>query len=313
MTREGAPASLYVPGPGGSADSYNYNVFGGQQFFPFVLGVTEGNPNAQAESSDTYTLGFVMNVPKVDRLTLSLDWWSIKLTDAIGIPGHDTIYRQCLDAQYNSLIGSAPGSHTGAELAANNPFCALIQREYVGGAPLTPGNYGADRKYKAQYINQGGIETAGYDLVVDWRVGNFDVNFQGSLLDNYSEAAFPGAQFVDYTDTSYNNSFQYRTFTTVQYARNSFSVGVRWQHLPEIKPAPGSAPNVLGTDSHDQFDLFGAWRFKDRWQLRGGITNALNADPEVVLATTINHNLGSTNSNYDQVGRSVYLGLTVTL
>jgi outer membrane receptor protein involved in Fe transport len=88
---------------------------------------------------------------------------------------------------------------------------------------------------------------------------------------------------------------------------------VRWQHLPEIKPAPGSAPNVLGTDSHDQFDLFGAWRFKDRWQLRGGITNALNADPEVVLATTINHNLGSTNSNYDQVGRSVYLGLTVTL
>jgi len=313
MTREGAPASLYVPGPGGSADTYNYNVFGGQQFFPFVLGVTEGNPNAQAESSDTYTLGFVMNVPKVDRLTLSLDWWSIKLTDAIGIPGHDTIYRQCLDAQYNSLIGSAPGSHTGAELAANNPFCALIQREYVGGAPLTPGNYGADRKYKAQYINQGGIETAGYDLVVDWRVGNFDVNFQGSLLDNYSEAAFPGAQFVDYTDTSYNNSFQYRTFTTVQYARNSFSVGVRWQHLPEIKPAPGSAPNVLGTDSHDQFDLFGAWRFKDRWQLRGGITNALNADPEVVLATTINHNLGSTNSNYDQVGRSVYLGLTVTL
>ena len=46
-------------------------------------------------------------------------------------------------------------------LAAENPFCALIQREYVGGAPLTPGNYAADRKYKAQFINQGGIKSEG--------------------------------------------------------------------------------------------------------------------------------------------------------
>jgi outer membrane receptor protein involved in Fe transport len=69
----------------------------------------------------------------------------------------------------------------------------------------------------------------------------------------------------------------------------------------------------LDQPGHDQFDLFGSWRFKDRWQLRGGVTNLLNADPEVVNATTINHNLGATNSNYDQVGRSVYLGLTLTL
>jgi hypothetical protein len=78
------------------------------------------------------------------------------------------------------------------------------------------------------------------------RVGNFDVNFQVSLLDNYSEAAFRGAQFIDYTDTSYNNSFQYRTFTTAACMRGTRSPwGALAALAGEFKPGPlGSAPNV---------------------------------------------------------------------
>ena len=100
---------------------------------------------------------------------------------AIGIPGHDTVYQQCLDARDNPLVGSAPGTLSGTELAAGNPFCALIQREYVGGAPLTPGNFGADRKFSARYINQGGITFEGVDLQLDWGIGNFLVNVQPTL------------------------------------------------------------------------------------------------------------------------------------
>src|SRR5690606_8849069 len=135
---EGAPASLYEPGTE-SADTYNYNVFGQRAFFPFVIGVVEGNPALESESADTYTAGVVLSF---DRVTLAVDWYEIELENAIGIPQHDTIYQQCLDSAFNPLIGDAPGSHSGAELAAGNPFCALIQREYVGGAPLTEGNFG---------------------------------------------------------------------------------------------------------------------------------------------------------------------------
>jgi iron complex outermembrane receptor protein len=310
MTREGAPASLYEPGTA-SADSYAYNVFGGTNFFPFVIGVTEGNPNLESESADTYTWGMVLN--PLERLTIAIDWYSIDLESAIGIPAHDTVYQQCLDPAYNPLIGDPASSHTGAELAAANPFCALIQREYVGGPPLTPGNYGADRKYSAQYINQGGIRSDGIDLQVAWGIGAFIWNIQASFLDTYAESPFPGADFVDYTGTTVNSSFDYQVLQSLIYSKGPMAVGLRWQHLPSLDPDPGAAADTLPVDSHDQFDVYGSWTFGDRYELRGGIDNLLNADPAVVGATTTDNNLGTTNSNYDQFGRRFFIGLTVSL
>jgi outer membrane receptor protein involved in Fe transport len=315
MTREGAPASWYVPGTP-SADDYNFNVFGGRTFFPFVIGITEGNPQLDSEEADTYTWGVVLT--PVERLTLSLDWYQIKLKNAIGTPGHDTIYQQCLDATYNPLIGDAAGAHTGAELAAGNPFCALIQREYVGGTPGTPGNYGADRKYSARYINQGGIETEGYDLQVNWgrglgSAGDFNMNVQANFLDKYATSAFPGAAFIDYTGSTNNFSFDYDLLSNFTYSRGSMLVGLRWQHLPSLDPSPDAAPNALGVESHDQFDLYGSWSFGERYQLRGGVQNLLNAEPEWVGRTTTNNAVGSTSAIYDQVGRQVFVGLTVDL
>jgi outer membrane receptor protein involved in Fe transport len=65
--------------------------------------------------------------------------------------------------------------------------------------------------------------------------------------------------------------------------------------------------------SHDQFDLFGSWQFGQKWALRGGIQNLLNADPEWVGATTTNNAIGTTSSNYDQIGRQIFFGVTMTL
>jgi outer membrane receptor protein involved in Fe transport len=297
-----------------SADGYNYNVFGGQTFFPFVIGVTEGNRALESETADTYTAGIVLSF---DRVRLAVDWYEIELENAIGVPGHDTIYQQCLDATYNPLIGQAPGSLSGAELFAGNPFCNLIQREYVGGAPLTPGNYAADRKYSAQYINQGGIKSEGIDVQVDWGfdvgAGTLNLGVVASFLDMYAESPFPGADFVEYTGTLENSSFDYQTFTTLRYQSNDWGVGLRWQHLPSIEPAPDAAPDVRGVDSHNQFDLFSNWTINDRLTLRAGIDNLLNEDPEIVGATPFDNNLGTTNSNYDQFGRRLFIGLSVDL
>jgi iron complex outermembrane receptor protein len=310
MARDGAPPTLYEPGQP-SANTYAFNVFGATNFFPFTIAAVEGNPNLDSESASTTTAGVVLR--PFDRVTISIDWFDIKISNAIGTPSHNTVYQQCLDARYNPLIGSAPGSLTGAELAAGNEFCDLIQREYVGGTPLTPGNFGAPRRFNAPYINAGGIISEGIDVQTDFNVGNFNVNILTSFLDTYAESPFPGASFIHYEGTEFNSSFDYRLFSTVRYTRDKFSVGLRWQHLPELDVAPGSAANTFGPDSHDQIDVFGTWRFSDRIFLRGGIDNLTNADPEIVGRTTVNNNKGNTNSNYDQFGRRIFLGLSISL
>lgn len=314
MVREGAPPTLYVPGTA-SADDYSYNVFGGVTFFPFVIGVTEGNLNLLSETADTFTFGAVLNF---DRVTVAIDWYEIEVEQAIGVPDHDTIYQQCLDGQFNALIGSTPGTFTGAELAAGNPFCALIQREYIGGAPLTPGNFGADRKFSAQYLNQGGLISEGVDVQVDW---GFDIGSRGmlnfntvaSFLDVYSVSPFPGAPFADFTGTTENSSFDWQAFTTVNYSQGPWSLGLRWQHLPGIDRTPSQSLDIRNVESHDQFDLFSNWTFGDFYTLRFGVDNLLDEQPEVVGASSSDNNLGSTNGNYDPFGRRYYVGFRVGL
>ena len=253
-----------------------------------------------------------------DRITVAIDWYEIEVEAAIGVPDHDTIYQQCLSAEFNSLIGSAPGTYTGAELAAGNPFCALIQREYVGGAPFTPGNFGADRKYSAQFLNQGGLISEGIDLQVDWgrdigSSGVLSLNTVASFLDVYSESPFPGAPFIEYTGTTENSSFDWQAFTTLNYSQGPWSIGLRWQHLPTIDRTPSQSSDIFGVKSHNQFDLFSNFSFGDIYRLRLGIDNVLNEDPEIVGASTTDNNLGTTNGNYDSFGRRVYVGFSVSL
>jgi outer membrane receptor protein involved in Fe transport len=306
MVRGGAPPSLYVPGTA-SADTYAYNNSGATFHFPLVIGRTAGNPNLNSESADTTTLGIVLR--PASRLTLSVDWFDIKLEGSIGTPDHDTVYNQCLDAKNNPLIAAPPGSHTGAELAAGNPYCKLIHRQYATGPPLTPGNFGADGVYDADYINQGGTHVEGYDVQVDWGVGNFTVNVIGSFVDTAAVSPVPGAAFFNYAG---NVVIDKRTLSTVGYDRGRFSVGLRWLYLGERTPSSLLPPTALGVDAHNQFDVFASWRIRDRVTLRGGIDNATNADPEWVGVTTTNHSLGNTTSEYDQIGRRYFVGVTVS-
>jgi outer membrane receptor protein involved in Fe transport len=148
---------------------------------------------------------------------------------------------------------------------------------------------------------------------MDMAGGSLNINVVASILDLYAESPFPGADFIDYTGTLENSSFDYQTFTTLRYASGSWALGLRWQHLPEIDPSPDAADDVIGVDSHDQLDLFANWTINDRYTLRAGIDNLLDEDPEIVGATPFDNNLGGTNSNYDQFGRRLFLGLTIGL
>jgi outer membrane receptor protein involved in Fe transport len=312
MVRDGAPPSLYVPGED-SANNYQFNVFGAAFYFPASLAVTGGNPALESETAETVTVGFVLSNPFDLPLTISFDYYKIEIEDAIGVPSHNTVYQQCMDAQYNSFIGDAPGSHTGAEIAANNPFCALIQREYIGDGL---NDWGADRRFLAAYINQGQIVSEGYDIQANWVKdlaggGVFGLNFVASFLDLYAEAPFPGADLVDYTGTLTNTSFDYQALTSLNYSKGAFSGGLRWQYLPSLDASPGSAADIQGVAAYQQIDVFGRWEISSRYELRAGIDNLTNEEPKVVGASSTDANLGSSINAHDIFGRRFYMAAKV--
>jgi len=323
MIRDGAPDPFDIYIPGDTADTWAYNVFGQSFNFPFVLAITGGNPDLKSETADTETLGIVINspflAPALQNLRLSIDYYNIEVEGAIAAPDHNTVYQQCLDPQYNPLIASTPGTYTGEELAAGNPYCAFINREYLDDGMNI---FGADRNFDATYINMGAIFSEGYDVQIDWSSnfsdigldsipGTLGVNALVSVLEKYAVIPFPGAEVIDYTGTTVNTSFDWQTLTTFTYSNGGFSGGLRWRHLPELDPAPGSASDIQGVGAYDQFDLFARYVIGDNIELRGGIDNLLYAKPETFGASSTDNNLGSFIISHDYIGRRFYLAAKV--
>ena len=66
-----------------------------------------GNPNIKPEKADTFTAGIVVTPPQVPGLSGSIDWYRVKIKDAIGRVGVNEVLRRCLvdqDPQFCSLV-----------------------------------------------------------------------------------------------------------------------------------------------------------------------------------------------------------------
>lgn len=297
---------------------------GYNQAFPFSIALTQGNPDLDSEIADTITIGGVLQSPftgpGLDRLTLSVDYYSIDLKGAIGQPTGQEIYSQCFDPQYNALMASAAGSLTGTALLAGNPYCDLINRYPFDllnqrAAPQS----GTDRTFQAQFINKGGIKTEGIDVALNW-IGDLEdlglgvpgaISFNGSanFLLSYQESAFPGATYIEYKGTLENLAYDFKLFGSLSYMWDDGSIGVRGRYLPSIEPSPFANATVLGTDSYTEFSLFGRYAISEALELRAGVDNLFDVQPNIVGATNLDANTDSTIQVYDTLGRRYYFGL----
>jgi iron complex outermembrane receptor protein len=328
MVRDGAPEDFYVPGED-SANEYRNTVFGSSPAngaFPFTLGIQGGNPDLESETADTITIGAVFSSPwqaeALRRLTLSVDYYDIDLQGAIGVPSGGQVYQQCLNAQFNPLIGDAAGAHTGEELAAGNPYCELIRREYI-----EPFFTAADRRYNARTRNLGGIKTNGFDVQVDWGLslgflpGAIMANVQFNKLESYKQSPFAGAPYTERKGT-WDAGFNYdwQLFSTLGYSNGPFSLGLRWQHRPGLDPPSSASAATQPVKSYDLFDLYGRWSVKPRHEVRAGIDNLLDRDPNRFGVTIVPGNPAASNNAYgssvvgqDTFGRRFYVAVRVTL
>ncbi len=281
-----------------------------------------GNPNLNSENADTYTFGVVLQShldnPLLRRLTATIDWYNIHITDAI-LP-YTTDYAQFLCyggttvtslAEAQAYIG--PGG--AGEYACGN----AVRNQATGGIVST----------LVSYANQAWVKTRGVDFAVNWSAdladmglkslpGSLNVGLQGTFLDTYktkqsSEAFDPvyewkgtlGPQLASFNGGAY----KYRFFTNIGYSLPSVGVSLRWRHLPSVAPgaraieegkiannaavAAGAPGLILGYQpitSHDvkaynMFDLSGYWNISETLSMRFGIDNVFNKEPPTTGAS----------------------------
>ena len=124
--RTGVTAAQYGHIPENPASQYN-NLYG-------------GNPNLQPEIADTKAFGVVITPSGLSGFTATLDWYDIKIKNAISALGMDDILNQCA-------------------LTGNAALCGLIHRDQYGSLWLTGNGYAVTTNQNIAKYERQGIDT----------------------------------------------------------------------------------------------------------------------------------------------------------
>jgi outer membrane receptor protein involved in Fe transport len=294
-----------------------------------------GNANVQPETAKTWTFGAVVSAPLdspwLRTLRLSVDYYNIKVTNAISSEDGQIIQQKCFDPAYN------PGG-----ISATSAACLNITRN--------PGN-GAIANLVGVYTNKGAFTTSGIDAQLDWRVdpkdvgigipGTFGVTTQFTYLVEQKTTADATAAtpvWNDYVGTLGTNqngltfgAYRWSMLNNYSYSVGKLRASLVWTHLPRTRNANANinvatgvrgTTTLFGAPTYDVFGLNLSYAATKIATIRFGVDNLFNRAPPLINYNTAPNrangeltggSFGSTGSrgagfSYDTYGRRFYLG-----
>lgn len=295
---QGVPATI--------VDSFNNS-------FSSLQTITGGNAALKPEKADTVTVGAVwspqFSAPLFERVSLSVDYYNIKMKDTIGTTQGSLIFQGCFDPTTN------PG------LSNSNEFCQAIVR--------TPSTGNADQ-VRTPTFNLGGLKASGIDFQFDWGfglgavglsddAGRLSLNLVASRTLNFQTQANALSTWSrDYTGTyGYNLSFAnngarpaWKGNANVGWSLGVWNASLNWYYvgkMTDLTVGPAWDP-VNNMPSYSRFDLSGGWQATERLRLSAGITNLFDKLP---IATSGGIPGNTDSGTYDTLGRRYFAGFNL--
>jgi len=299
-----ARALCVATGVSGTAvDSYAQTP--GSQVFTTIA----GNTNLKPEKADTFTVGASF---RVGGFTGSLDYYNIKVSDAIKPPNPNVFIAACYG--YYGINSS---------LSATSPYCAAITGNRTPDISqlLIPTGLGGNAQGAFLNTNSGSIKTSGLDLQLGYAtktpfVGD-DAGISFNLLLNYlidyKVEELPGLT-LDYSDTvaffgaGLGQTFpKWKGVFSAAWDFGVVSIDTRVRYIDAMKNRASvifaGEPSFTGVDAVWYFD-FGVQTDIDNLTFRIGLNNAFDKQPPSYAP---NVQSGTDPSVYDVLGRRAYV------
>ena len=270
-----------------------------------IAGVSGGNPNLRPEESESFTFSTVLQPRFVPGLTLSLDYYDIRIDGVIAGVSADTAAANCVDGDQlnvdacSSIFRTNPTIPFAMGAPSGDPIGGFIQRSF---------NYAA-------------LETRGLDFgasyswdTADWgkQWGRFDYRLNGGYLieqRQYLNESDPS----DYDDLAAGLNYPRVRLTSSLTWKPDDRWNINWtadwqssQNIVRkrdfINNADSRLPDQLDTGNFTRHDLTVRYELRDDLTLRGGVVNIFDAEQRDILGTDIY-------SNFDPYGRRFFVGL----
>jgi iron complex outermembrane receptor protein len=293
---QGIPAAL-LP-------TYTYGV-------DSVFGTSGGNPKLTPEKAKTYSVGAVWSpkfeFPLLENLQVSVDYYNIKIDNAVGTLAMTSILPRC----FNFDGTSNPG------YSVNNIYCQQITRDTRTG-DIVLGHEGL--------LNLATYSTDGVDTQIDWRFGldalglspdygKIQVSSVITYLNSFKVSSLPGTPILDYAGSIGNASVspeishpRWKANTTVGYVLGPVSAALHWRFIDKMKHqdlVSNPTATTPGVPSYNYFDADVHWRVRENLELSAGVTNIGDKQPPFVSAQP----LTTDTATYDIIGRTYYVTL----
>jgi iron complex outermembrane receptor protein len=268
-------------------------------------GLLGGNPLLNPEVATTITAGVVIQPRMIPGLALTVDWFDIKVQDAVGRIGADVILAQCLSA---------------------NELCNLIRRDAQGSLWRSPNGFVVDTN-----LNSGGLSTRGVDFGLSYthglgRIGSLNLNSVGTWLDQIiadpvGSARYDCTGFEGATCLTPSPEWRFKTRLTLT-TPDGIGLSLQWRYISAVRRDSLSADPDLHTattppgdqrmPAQNYFDLTMTARIGDHYGFRLGVNNITDREPPI--ATHLPGTVGSGNTYpqvYDAMGRYIFAGVTL--
>ena len=291
---QGVPANFVQPGAGAGRK---------QTVVPFTW---QANPNLKPETSTSKTLGLVWSPSFVTGLNVTLDWWQIKVEDAITRPAIQDIMSYC--------YGGTPQQQAA--------YCGLITRDP---------NYGTvNQRYTITNVNMplqnlASYKVEGWDLGLAYRLpetsfGQFTISWDSTYLSKWDTKSTQDSP-VEGRQGRYRDQDPYWRIRSNLYVDWSYGdFGVNWglryksgmreecpfdpaqdpETFPFCSDGAKGENHIASTTYHDI-----QVRYNTPWKgtIMLGLNNAFDKDPPVSYSVRAN----MFDPQYDLPGRYMYM------
>ena len=291
-----------------------------------------GNINLKPEKATTWTAGFVLQPAVLPGFSLSVDYYSIKITDEIGTPTSGDVIASCFGNPVGSAITAA---------SATDPLCTAIRRNPVTGG--LDGDPATTLGLPQTLSNSGRLKTSGIDLIANYRRDLGPVKWASSFVFNYARSQTFNANVssplnVDRECVGYYSpncgftgsmqpKFQWSWRNTMTFG--DLDVSLLWRHISAMEQEPddiltgrgaaftgvfpvgfgyreGEAVNFGKIPAYNYFDMTMRFNVSEHVTFTVAVQNLFDKDPPVVGSSigSTSYNSGNTYpSTYDALGR----------
>jgi iron complex outermembrane recepter protein len=286
-------------------------------------GLLGGNPNLKPEKATTRSIGVILEPSFLPDASLTIDYYDIKVKDAIQGFGSDAIVNTC----------------------TSNPtveVCSLIHRNPVSGSLwLTNDGY-----IENLQSNIGGVRTKGFDFNAAYKyqlaeIGKLSFDLIGTLIDKYTvdNGLSEPYDCVGYYGATCSNLNGTPTAPTAKWRHNArvslempngIGTSVQWRYFGKVKVDFSSTDSTLAgpfdafsavLPAQSYLDLSAWYTLNDKYTFRLGINNVLDDTPPLVSSGRSNGTRnqcpsGPCNGNtypavYDALGRYVFAAVSL--